>query len=122
MTLADAILAVVVVIAGIAVFAPGRRTFLRPRRPLRFGLVVGARVADQIHWGTGAGRQVLAVVVLLGFGAIGLAGGQLPTRAPSQTQAAPPGCLQSFAGVAAALEIIGKNRLDTARPARSVDS
>jgi hypothetical protein len=77
MTIADAILAVVVAIAGIAGFRAGTTNGLIFTSTASVGLVVGARIADQIHWGSGAGRQVVAGVVLLGFGAIGLAGGQL---------------------------------------------
>jgi hypothetical protein len=90
MTIADVILALVVAIAGVAGFRAGPTNVLTSASTASVGLVVGARVADQIHWGAGAGHQVLAAFVFLGFGAIGLAGGQLLRAAPSQTQAAPP--------------------------------
>src|SRR4030088_1877914 len=90
MTIADAILAVVVVIAGVAGFRAGATNVLTSASTASVGLVVGARVADQIQWGTGAGREALATLVLVGCGAIGLAGGQLRRAAPSQTPAAAP--------------------------------
>jgi hypothetical protein len=87
MTIADAILAVVLVIAAVAGFRAGATTGLTFASTASLGLVVGARVADQIHWGVGTGRQAVAALVLLGCGAIGLAGGQLLRVAPSPSPA-----------------------------------
>src|SRR5258706_1897625 len=89
MTIADAILALVVLIAGVVGFRAGTTKALPSASTALVGLVVGARVSDQIRWGVGAGRQVLAALVLLGFGAIGLAGGQLLRAAPAPQAARP---------------------------------
>ena len=92
MTIADAILAIVLVIAAVAGFRAGATTGLTFASTASLGLVVGARVADQIHWGVGSSHQAVAALVLLGCGAIGLAGGQLLRAAPgvSQPQATQP--------------------------------
>ncbi|MEP6660322.1 MAG: hypothetical protein ABJD24_10445 [Acidimicrobiales bacterium] len=83
MTIADLVLAIVVVIAGIAGFRTGATKGLIFTSTASIGLVVGARIADQIHFNNGAGRQAVAAVVLVGCGAIGLAGGQLLRAAPA---------------------------------------
>lgn len=82
MTIADAFLAVVVVIAAIAGFRAGATNALVSMSATSAGLVVGARAADNVHWGSGSGRQILAAIVLVGCGAIGLAGGVLLRSAP----------------------------------------
>src|SRR5882672_2350101 len=83
MTIADAILAAIVVVAALAGFRSGATNGLASASTASIGLVAGARIADQVHWGVGAGRQVLSALVLLGCGAIGLAGGQLLRAAPA---------------------------------------
>ena len=94
MTIADAILVVVVVIAGVVGFRAGVTNVLASASTASVGLVVGARVSDQIHWGAGAGHQVLAAFVLLGFGAIGLAGGQLLRAAPASPRSQVPAIIR----------------------------
>ena len=87
MTIADVILAVVVVIAGVAGFAPGRRK--ASLLVVRVGGSGRSRApCGSIHFNSGAGRQAVATVVLVGCGAIGLAGGQL-LRAAALPEARP---------------------------------
>lgn len=83
MTIVDLVLVAVVVTAGVAGFRAGVTKGLIFTSTASVGLVVGARIADQIHFDSGAGRQAVAAVVLVGCGAIGLAGGQLLRAAPA---------------------------------------